>query len=134
MSAMTETTPGGTMVCIREFSARPRDEANVPTSGDRKTFRVGEAVRFLGSLRKETPADNPTGPMAIFEPLEPARRERYAARAGYFVDADCWAGIKDYFASRFRVIDLKLEFVETPGTTAPGKNSRRPRSRAMEAE
>ncbi len=69
MSAITETEPGGEMVCILEFSARPRSRKNKATPGVRRSFHVGERVGYITFLYKDTPADNPTGYMAVFQPL-----------------------------------------------------------------
>ena len=100
MSAITETEPGGEMVCIVAFSAWPRDSNNQPLTGPRREFRVGERVRFVGSFFKDRPADNPTGYMAVFEPLDDDGQGRYAATQNYFVSLDCWAGLETYFRAR----------------------------------
>ena len=81
MSAITETQPGGEMVCILEFSARPRDTENQPIPGPRRDFHVGERVRYIASFFKNTPEDNPTGYMAIFEPLDPKDHGQRRAHA-----------------------------------------------------
>jgi hypothetical protein len=99
MSAITETEPGGEMVCIQLFSARPRDAAAAPIPGPRREFRVGERVRFLASYYKNTPRDNPTGYMAVFEPLDQRDGNRYAATQDYFMSLDCWEVLRKYFAS-----------------------------------
>ena len=99
MSAITETEPGGEMVCIQSFSARPRDADNAPIPDARREFQVGERVRFLSSYFKNTPRDNPTGYMAVFEPLDRRDKNRYAATQDYFVTIECWEGLKNYFAS-----------------------------------
>ena len=97
MSAITETEPGGEMVCIVAFSARPRDSDRQPVPGSRREFRVGEHVRLVSSFFKGLPADNPTGYMAIFEPLGNDGQGQYAATQNYFVSLDCWAGLEEYF-------------------------------------
>jgi hypothetical protein len=99
MSAINETEPGGEMICILGFSARPRGVDNSPMSGERRTFHVGERVRYVTSFFKATPEDNPTGPMAVFEPLEPDDKHRYAATEKYFVSLDCWEGLGKHLAS-----------------------------------
>jgi hypothetical protein len=98
MSAITETEPGGQMVCILSFSSRPRGSDDQPIPGERRTFRVGERVRYLSSFFKGTPEDNPTGYMAVFEPVDPKDKNRYEATQNYFVTLDCWEGLKRYFA------------------------------------
>jgi hypothetical protein len=97
MSAFTETPPGDEMVCIVAFSARPRDSDNRPVQGPRRQFRVGERVRSLSSFFKGTPADNPAGFMAVFEPLGGRAGDQYAATHCFFVSIDCWAGLERYF-------------------------------------
>jgi hypothetical protein len=97
MSAITETEPGGQMVCIIAFSARPRGSDNRPVSGPRREFRLGERVRFVSSFFKGSPTDNPTGYMAVFEPLGKEGQGQYAATQNDFVSLDCWAGLEEYF-------------------------------------
>ncbi len=97
MSAITETGPGGEMVCIVAFSARPRDRGQRPIPGPRRQFRVGEHVRFVSAFFKDTPDDNPTGWMAVFEPLGEESDVPYAATQAYFVSLDCWAGLEKHF-------------------------------------
>src|SRR5262245_34571481 len=100
MSAISETEPGGEMVCIVAFSPRPRDSNNQPLAGPRREFRVGERVRFVGSFFKDLPADNPTGYMAVLESLDRDGQGRYVATQSYFVSLDCWAGLETYFRAR----------------------------------
>ena len=97
MSAITETEPGGEMVCILAFSARPRGLDNRPRPGPRREFHLGEHVRFVTSFFKETPSDNPTGNMAIFEPLGEPAPGQYAAHETYFVSLDCWDALREHF-------------------------------------
>ncbi len=104
MSAITETEPGGEMVCIQSFSARPRDVDDAPIPGIRRDFQVGERMRFISSYFKKTPHDNPTGYMAVFEPLDRRDKNRYAATQDYFVTLECWEGLKRHFASTLVVI------------------------------
>jgi hypothetical protein len=73
MSAINETEPNSEMVCIVAFSARPRDSGNREVPGPRREFRIGERVRFIASFFKDLPADNPTGFVAAFEPLDEDR-------------------------------------------------------------
>jgi hypothetical protein len=99
MSAITETEPGGEMVCILAFSARPRSVEGEPIPGDRRRFQIGERVRYLTSFYKNTPGDNPTGYMAVFEPTDGKDHTRYAATQSYFVSIDCWDALKEHFAA-----------------------------------
>jgi hypothetical protein len=98
MSAITETEPGGDMVCILGFSARPRglDDQLIP--GPRRRFSVGERVRYLTFFYTPTPEDNPVGFMAVFQALDEADKNRYAATQDYFVTMDCWEGLRQHFA------------------------------------
>ena len=105
MSAITETEPGGEMVCILEFSAQPRDGQARPIPGERRMFRIGERVRYLTHFFKNTPEDNPIGYMAVFEPLDPKDKKHYAATQTYFVSLDCWEGLKKHFASTLIVME-----------------------------
>jgi hypothetical protein len=98
MSAIMETEPGGEMVCILRFSARPRGLDDQPIPGERRSFQVGERVRYVNFFYKKTPEDNPTGYMAVFEPLDPEDKNRYAASDTYFVTLDCWEDLGRYFA------------------------------------
>jgi hypothetical protein len=97
MSAITETEPGGEMVCIVSFSARPRESEHRPLSCPRREFRVGEHVRFVGSFFKDSPPDNPTGYMAIFHPINEEDHEQFAATESYFVSLDCWERLEKHF-------------------------------------
>jgi hypothetical protein len=99
MSAITETEPGGEMVCILDFSAQPRDPDNQPIAGERRHFHIGERVRYRSSFFKSTPKDNPTGYMAVFEPVDRHDMKRYAAAQSYFVTLECWEELKKHFAS-----------------------------------
>ena len=96
MFVINETESGEDTVCILSFSARPRDDQNQPISAVRRTFHVGERVRYCGYFFKDTPEDNPTGYMAIFQPLDADDQRSYAATADYFVTMDCWNGLKHY--------------------------------------
>jgi hypothetical protein len=99
MSVITETEPGGEIICILSFSARPRDSNNGPMPGTRREFQVGERLRYISSFLKETPEDNPTGHMVVFEPCDGRDRNRYAATQDYFVTLECWEGLRKHFAS-----------------------------------
>ena len=99
MGAISETKPGGEMVCILGFSARARGLDNQPIPGGRRSFQVGERVRYVAFFYKDTPPDNPTGYMAVFEPLHSEDKNRYAATQDYFVSLDCWEGLREHFAS-----------------------------------
>jgi hypothetical protein len=99
MSVITETEPGGEIVCILSFSARPRDSDNGPMPDARRDFQVGERVRYISSFFKKTPEDNPTGHMVVFEPVDGRDKNRFAATQTYFVTLECWEGLKKHFAS-----------------------------------
>jgi hypothetical protein len=111
MSAIIETEPGGEMVCILSFSSRPVDDRNKHIPGEWREFHVGERVRYVSHFFKDTPADNPTGYMAVFAPLDPHDPNRYAAVETYFVSLDCWEGLKSYFSRSLAVrgVDIVLE-------------------------
>ena len=100
MSAISETEPGGEMVCIVEFEARPRDEENRPIPGARRRFCTGEHVRYVRQFFVSTPEDNPIGHMAIFEPLDPKDKTRYGAAQDCFASLERWEGLKSYFANK----------------------------------
>ena len=125
MSVITETEPGGEMVCILGFSARPRGRDNQPIASAQRTFRVGERVRYVTFFYKNTPHDNPTGFMAVFEPLHSADKNRYAATQDYFVTADCWEGLRKYFASARRAL---------VGTNSSGKRAKKISSKGATAK
>ena len=99
MSAITETEPGGEIVCIVGFSARPRGAENQPIPGSWRKFQIGERVRYLTYSYKDTPTDNPTGYMAVFEPIDREDQARYTATQNYFVSLDCWEGLRQHFLS-----------------------------------
>jgi hypothetical protein len=99
MGAISETEPGGEMVCIVGFEARPRDDDDRPIAGRRRTFSIGERVRYVRHFFIDQPEDNPVGPMAVFEALDPDDKKSYGATQAYFVSLECWEGLKSYFAS-----------------------------------
>lgn len=121
MGVITETEPGGEIVCVLEFSARPRDADRRPASEKRRTFRVGQRVRYVGFFDKRSPEDNPTGRMIVFEPLDPRDRNQYAATQGYFVTDECWEGIARHFARSLVVAEQAA--TARPGGTASRKPS-----------
>jgi hypothetical protein len=104
MSAINETEPGGEMVCILGFSARPRGLDNQRIPSARRSFQVGERVRYVTFFYKDTPQDSPTGYMAVFEPLHSEDKNRYAATQDYFVTIDCWEGLRKHFESTRRAV------------------------------
>jgi hypothetical protein len=99
MSAITETAPGGEMVCILGFEARPRDLDGRPIAGKRRPFSIGEHVRYVKSIYVDKPEDNPLGYMAIFEPLDAEGDDFYGAVQDYFVSLDRWEALKEHFSS-----------------------------------
>ena len=125
MSAITETEPGGEMVCIVDFSARPRDSDSRPVPGPRREFRVGEHVRLVSSFFKGIPADNPTGYMAVFEPLDQEDRGQYVATQSYFVSLDWWDGLETYF--RGKASGENGSVAQVRETRPRGPNTRRVR-------
>lgn len=108
MGAIRETEPGGELVCILEFSARPRDEGQTSILGARRVFRIGERVRLLDHFDKRSPEDNPTGMMAVFEPLD-GDGNRYAATESYFVTPDCWEGLRHHFATKVTIPHVRTK-------------------------
>jgi len=125
MSAITETEPGGEMVCILGFSARPRGLDDQPISGARRRFHVGERVRYVTFFYSHTPEDNPIGYMAVFEPIDKADKNRYAATQNYFVTLDCWEGLREHFAlTSVTGPDKAGERIKSP--TAASKKPARP--------
>jgi hypothetical protein len=100
MSAITETEPGGEMVCIIEFEARPRDAANKPVAGKRRRFSTGEHVRYIRQFFVNTPEGNPIGYIAIFEPLDPNDKIEYGATQDCFVSLECWENLRAYFVNQ----------------------------------
>jgi hypothetical protein len=95
MSAILETEPGGELVCIMPFSAMPKDA----TAGSkRRSFRIGERVRYVGYYQDKNLADNPAGWMVLFESNESKGPRRFAATQTYFVMTESWEALKKYFA------------------------------------
>lgn len=105
MSAITETEPGGEMVCILGFEARPRDSEGQPGTGQRRAFSIGEHVRYISHYFVNKPEDNPIGYMALFEPIDAKDKNHYAATQNYFVTLDCWEDLKEHFASNLIVTE-----------------------------
>jgi hypothetical protein len=98
MSAILETEPGGELVCIEPFSAPPEEAP--PGAKPRRTFRIGERVRYVGYYQDDRLKDNPAGWMVLFESTGSRGRDRYAATQTYFVTTECWEALKKYFAKR----------------------------------
>jgi hypothetical protein len=123
MSAIAETEPGGEMVCILGFSARPRGPDGQRIPGAQRRFHVGERVRFIAFFYDATPEDNPVGYMAIFQPEDPADTNQYAATQSYFVTLDCWEGIRGHIVAQ-------LEKAHEPHQTAIVASPKKVRKRA----
>ncbi len=105
MSAIAETEPGGEMVCILDFEARPRDANDRPIAGRRRAFSTGEHVRYLRHFFVHEPADNPIGYMAVFRPIDSKDENLYGAKHDYFVSLDHWENLKEHFVSNLIVIE-----------------------------
>jgi hypothetical protein len=95
MSAILETQPGGELVCIMPFSVIPNDAR---PGTNRRSFRIGERVRYVGYYQDKNLADNPAGWMVLFELDEPKGSRRFAATQTYFVTTESWEALKKYFA------------------------------------
>ena len=100
MGAITETAPGGEMVCIVGFEARPRDLDGRSIAGSRRAFFPGERVRYVKHVHVGKPEDNPLGYMAIFQPLGTSEDHFYGGVQDYFVSLDCWETLKEHFAKQ----------------------------------
>ncbi len=96
MSAILETEPGEELVCIEPFSALP--DGTLPGTKARRSFRIGERVRYVGYYQDNRLKDNPAGWMVRFEPTGSRGRGRYSATQTYFVTTDCWEAVKRHFA------------------------------------
>jgi hypothetical protein len=95
MSPILESQVGDDIVCVGEFSASPHGEGfSWETS---RTFRIGERMRYAGSYRDDHFRDHPAGWMVLFDASD---GKRYGATQTYFVTADCWRGLKRFFARR----------------------------------
>ena len=126
MSVITKTEAGHEMVCILAFSARRRGLDHRPIPGPRRRFNVGEHVRYITFFYTATPEDNPIGFMAVFQPLDKADKNRYAATQDYFVTIDCWEGLRQHFAkARPTETDKLGEKTKNPIVT-PAKKPARP--------
>ena len=111
MGAITETLPGDEMVCIRTFTARPRDRQNVIVPGTKTLFRVGDRVRFVSHYYKNTPSDNPTGVMVVFRSPDAGDENYYAATQQYFVSLDGWSDLEAFFSQRLAVTPVGVVIV-----------------------
>jgi hypothetical protein len=109
MSAIAETEPGGEMVCILDFEARPRDINDQPIAGKRRAFTTGEHVRYIRHFFVAKPEDNPIGYMAIFRSMDAKDDNLYGARHDYFVSLDCWENLKEHFARNLIVTERDVE-------------------------
>ena len=72
---------------------------NQPIPSNGRKFQIGERVRYITYSYKDTPTDNPTGYMAVFEPIDRKDQTRYTATQNYFVSLDCWEGLRQHFLS-----------------------------------
>lgn len=98
MSVIIESQKGDELICIEEFSGSPQ---GVTRSWDtRRTFRVGEHVRYVSFFQDEHDKDIPgLGWMVVFDAAD---GKRYAATQTYFVTQECWEGLRKHFAKRTR--------------------------------
>ena len=108
MSVILESQAGDELSCIESFSGSP--QGVVPSWESSRTFRVGERVRFVGSHLEKNLEVSPAGWMVLFDASD---GHRYAASQTYFVNEECWRGLKTYFARR-----LLKEPRRNPGSRA----------------
>ena len=111
MSAILETEPGNELVCIGRFSAPPR--VATPRRKGRRSFRIGERVRYIGYYQDERIKDNPAGWMVVFEPLDAKNGNTYAATHTYFSTLETWEALKKYFAKGLMMEPQRLHRVGT---------------------
>jgi hypothetical protein len=96
MSVIQEAQAGDELVTIEEFNASPHGESfSWETS---RRFRIGERVRYVSFFQDQHFMNHPgLGWMVVFSAAD---GKRYAAMQTYFVTADCWEGLKRFFAKR----------------------------------
>ena len=95
MSVIIESQSGDEIVCIEEFSGPPQGEQ--PSPETRRTFRIGERVRYLSYYRDQNLHDHPVCWMVVFQASD---GRQYTATQTYFVTQECWQGLKKFFAHR----------------------------------
>jgi hypothetical protein len=88
MSVIQESRKGDQIVCIRSFTA--------VGPSYRQCFAIGDVVEYIGSSFKETPEDNPIGPLVQFTNAE---GHVFTAVANYFVTWEHWQEISEYYGS-----------------------------------
>jgi hypothetical protein len=96
MSAIQETQPGDDLFILQEFHASPEGEPFAWATSRR--FRVGERVRMVRFFQDSHYKDHPgLGWTVVFDA---ANGKRYTATDSYFVNEECWQGLKKFFARR----------------------------------
>ena len=97
MSVINESAPGDELVCIGEFNGPP--EGVRRGTGQDKTFRIGERIRYVSFYRHENLKDNPVCWMVVFDAAD---GKRYAATQTLFVTLECWRDIKKFMMNEKR--------------------------------
>lgn len=92
MGVIVESQSGDPLYCILQFHASPHGE--LFSWETCRSFRVGERITYLDSYRDEHFRDHPVGWMVVFEAAD---GKRYAATESYFVNEECWKGLKRFF-------------------------------------
>jgi hypothetical protein len=65
MSVIIESQPSDELICIEEFSGPP--EGARPSMKTKRTFRVGERVRYVSYYQDQNIKDNPVCWMVVFQ-------------------------------------------------------------------
>ena len=89
MPMITETLRGDELVCLQDFEASD--------AADRRTFHIGDRVRFVGWEQDDDIRDNPVLWLIVFDTDD---GKRYAAPQNCFASDECWRGLQKFFAAR----------------------------------
>jgi hypothetical protein len=109
MSVIVDSQAGDNLIIIQAFHASPDGEPFAWETS--RHFRVGERVRYVGFFQDQYYRDHPGLGWTIR--FEAEGGKQYTATQTYFVDEECWQGLKRFFARRL------LREPKTPRTSNP---------------
>ncbi|HEV3122690.1 MAG TPA: hypothetical protein VGY53_12335 [Isosphaeraceae bacterium] len=98
MSDIFTAQTGEDLVCIQRFTAWPKGEESALRA--RRTFRMGERVRYIGFFQDPKLKQSPEGWKVLFEVRGSKRPRQFATTQANFVTGANWERLRKFFARR----------------------------------